>query len=116
MHISEPEYDPAGLASGDTIYLKAHTVKHIDVEGTAVQARWDSQGNWQALTIENVVCEHHTDITGPEFPGLKLPNGELLMGACDCDSSIHTAIQAQTPAQLGTRTTKSTSLHRTLSS
>ena len=40
------------MTSGDTIYLKTHTGKHIDVEGTAVQARWNGQGGWQALTIE----------------------------------------------------------------
>ena len=53
-HGIEPEWDVAGnaVASGDTIYLKTHTGKHIDVEGTAVQARWNDQGDWQALTIE----------------------------------------------------------------
>ena len=38
--------------SGDTVYLKAHTGKHIDVQGTAVKARWNGQGGWQALTME----------------------------------------------------------------
>ena len=41
---------------GDTVFLRAHTGKTIDVEGTAVQARWDdpeaSQERQQALTIE----------------------------------------------------------------
>ena len=40
------------IISGDTIYLKAHTGKNIDVEGTSVQARWENQGGWQALVIE----------------------------------------------------------------
>ena len=32
-------------------------------------------------------CENHTGITGPEFPGLKLPNGELpSASAGECDS------------------------------
>lgn len=40
------------ISSGDTIFLKAlSTGKHIDVEGTAVQARWTSHGTWQAITI-----------------------------------------------------------------
>merc|ERR1719478_1564380 len=44
----------AGIQSGDTVFLKtlAGNGNHVDVEGTAVQARWDSQGNWQAIVIE----------------------------------------------------------------
>jgi hypothetical protein len=45
---------PMSIQSGDIIFLKTlgGTWKHIDVEGSAVQARWESQGNWQAITIE----------------------------------------------------------------
>jgi len=44
----------AGLLSGDIIFLKTRSGngKHIDIEGTAVQSRWESQGNWQAIIIE----------------------------------------------------------------
>ena len=32
-------------------------------------------------------CEQHTGITGPEYPGLKLPDGQLTRGsACECHS------------------------------
>lgn len=36
------------------IFLKtrAGNGNHIDVEGTSVMARWQSHGNWQALTIQ----------------------------------------------------------------
>jgi hypothetical protein len=43
-----------GIRSGDTVFLKtlSGVGKHIDVEGTVVRARWESQGDWQALVIE----------------------------------------------------------------
>jgi hypothetical protein len=43
-----------GIQSGDTVFLKSRSGNgnHIDVEGSAVQARWESQGNFQALVIE----------------------------------------------------------------
>merc|ERR1719473_1000325 len=42
------------VRSGDVIFLKTRSGKgnHIDVEGVRVRARWQSQGQWQALTIE----------------------------------------------------------------
>jgi len=42
------------IISGDIVFLKTRAGKgnHVDVEGVAVQARWQSQGNWQAMTIE----------------------------------------------------------------
>ena len=37
-------------------------------------------------------CENHTGITGPEYPGLKLRNGELPNElACECHSCVHAA-------------------------
>lgn len=48
-----PTVAPVGIQSGDVIFLKtrAGNGKHIDVESSQVQARWDSQGTWQALEI-----------------------------------------------------------------
>jgi len=40
------------IRPGDVVFLRAHTWKMIDVEGTAVQARWYDEGTWQSLTIE----------------------------------------------------------------
>ena len=40
------------ISSGDTISLRAHTGKYIDVQGTTVKARGNDQGGQQALTIE----------------------------------------------------------------
>lgn len=42
------------IYDGETIYLRSHTGKYIDVEGTSVQARYEEKGDWQALTIETV--------------------------------------------------------------
>merc|ERR1711881_567147 len=43
-----------GVQSGDTIFLKTRSGNgnHIDVEGSEVRARWQSQGNLQAIVIE----------------------------------------------------------------
>mmetsp|Transcript_89989 Transcript_89989/g.155879 ORF Transcript_89989/g.155879 Transcript_89989/m.155879 type:complete len:652 (-) Transcript_89989:274-2229(-) len=43
-----------GIQSGDRVFLRVRdgTGNHIDVQGSAVQARWKSRGNWQAMTIE----------------------------------------------------------------
>jgi len=41
------------VRSGDVVYLKAHTGKHIEVEDHVVQARWTDHGIWQGLRIEN---------------------------------------------------------------
>ena len=43
---------------GETIYLRAHTGKYIDVEGTSVRARYDDKGDWQALIIEKTIGDH----------------------------------------------------------
>jgi len=42
-----------GVQSGDTIFLKTRSGNgnHIDVQGSAVRARWESRGNWQAMKI-----------------------------------------------------------------
>ena len=40
------------IASGDTIYLKANTGKYIDINGTALQARWTGQEQGQPIMIE----------------------------------------------------------------
>jgi len=44
----------AGIQSGDTVFLKSRSGNgnHIDVEASAVQARWESRGEWQSLVIE----------------------------------------------------------------
>jgi len=40
--------DGAGVIhAGDAVSLRAHTGKHIDVQGDAVQARWKDTGLWQ---------------------------------------------------------------------
>lgn len=43
-----------GIQSGDSIFLKTRSGngKHLDIEGSTVQARWESRGNWQQLLIE----------------------------------------------------------------
>jgi len=41
------------VVSGDSIQLSAHTGKKLDVEGTAVQARWGETGLWQTFSIES---------------------------------------------------------------
>merc|ERR1711939_54057 len=38
---------------GQAIHLLAHTGNRIEVEGTAVQARWAETGVWQTFTIES---------------------------------------------------------------
>lgn len=40
------------IMPGDTIFLRAHTGKIIEVQGEAVQAHWDDLGEWQAMIIE----------------------------------------------------------------
>lgn len=40
------------IFSGDRVFLKAHTGKHLDVEGEAVRARWNDHGVQQGLVIE----------------------------------------------------------------
>merc|ERR1712093_808203 len=37
---------------GDSIFLRAHTRKFIEVDGVAVQARWYEEGEWQSLVVE----------------------------------------------------------------
>lgn len=49
--------------SGDTVFLRAHTGAHIDVEDVVVQARWDDWGDWQKLFIER------KDGSGAVMPG-----------------------------------------------
>ena len=34
------------------VFLRTHTGKHIDVEGSKPRARWDDHGDWQKITIE----------------------------------------------------------------
>jgi hypothetical protein len=41
---------------GDTIVLRAHTGKMIDVVGSSVQARWFDYGAWQSLSIEKATA------------------------------------------------------------
>jgi len=42
------------IQSGDTVFLRvqAGTGNHLDVEGSAVQARWKARGHWQAIIME----------------------------------------------------------------
>jgi hypothetical protein len=49
-----PTPGPKGINSGDTVFLKTRSGKgkHIDIEGVAVRARWESRGAWQAIRIE----------------------------------------------------------------
>merc|ERR1711981_395709 len=43
-----------GIQSGETIFLQTRSGNgnHIDVQGSEVQARWQSQGNLQSIVIE----------------------------------------------------------------
>jgi hypothetical protein len=52
-----PTPGPKAINSGDTVFLKTRSGKgkHIDVEGVAVQARWESHGEWQAIKIEKEI-------------------------------------------------------------
>mmetsp|Transcript_1462 Transcript_1462/g.2454 ORF Transcript_1462/g.2454 Transcript_1462/m.2454 type:complete len:1085 (+) Transcript_1462:66-3320(+) len=40
------------ISSGDSVYLKTHTGKYLDVDGGAVRARYADRGAWQVLIIE----------------------------------------------------------------
>mmetsp|Transcript_33422 Transcript_33422/g.77624 ORF Transcript_33422/g.77624 Transcript_33422/m.77624 type:complete len:300 (-) Transcript_33422:95-994(-) len=40
------------IRPGDTVYLRAHTGRHLEVEAERVRARWDDHGDWQALVME----------------------------------------------------------------
>lgn len=40
------------IRPGDTVYLRAHTGRHLEVELDQVMARWDDHGDWQAFCIE----------------------------------------------------------------
>jgi len=44
----------SAIQSGDVIFLKTRSGNgnHIDAQGQTVQARWQSQGSWQAIRIE----------------------------------------------------------------
>jgi len=48
------QLDENSIQAGDIVFLQtfAGSGEHIDVQGTAVQARWVARGDWQALTIE----------------------------------------------------------------
>jgi len=48
---------------GDRIFLKAHTDMLIEVDGTAVQARWSDYGTWQSLVIEKAASRRLFDTT-----------------------------------------------------
>ena len=50
-HDGDDDGDGA-ISTGDTVYLKAHSGKHLDIEDTSVQARWTDHGNWQKLIVE----------------------------------------------------------------
>jgi len=43
-----------GIQSGDIVFLtvRSGAGNHVDVQGSAVQARWKSRGSWQALIIQ----------------------------------------------------------------
>ena len=42
------------ILSGDSIYLRAHTGKYIDVETAVARARYDDHGDWQRFVIEKM--------------------------------------------------------------
>jgi len=48
------ERDTSPVEYGDSIYLRANGERHtyLDVEGQDVRARWDDEGEWQVMTIE----------------------------------------------------------------
>jgi len=41
-----------GIKTGDQIYLRGSEGKHIEVQDTLAQARYDDRGDWQRFTIE----------------------------------------------------------------
>merc|ERR1712139_200325 len=42
------------IFSGDAVFLKAHTGMMLDVQSTAVQARWQDWGDWQKMFIQKL--------------------------------------------------------------
>jgi len=40
------------LVSGDTVFLQSNAGTYIDVEGDETRARWEDEGDWQALVLE----------------------------------------------------------------
>jgi len=37
---------------GDSVYFRAHTGRHLEVERDEVRARWDDHGDWQIFALE----------------------------------------------------------------
>lgn len=47
-------YGGRAIFAGDTVFLKSHTGKLVDVEGAVVQARYKDRGDWQKLVVEKL--------------------------------------------------------------
>merc|ERR1712093_281264 len=46
---------------GDSIFLRAHTGKFVEVDGVEVQARWYEEGQWQSLVVERSALRRLTE-------------------------------------------------------
>ena len=46
---------------GDSIFLRAHTGRLIEVSGDAVQANWLEMGEWQTLVVERSTLRRLTE-------------------------------------------------------
>merc|ERR1711907_571774 len=55
------KHGSGAIMPGDSIFLQAHTGNLIDVQGTAVQARWSDTGDWQTLVIEKAANRRLSD-------------------------------------------------------
>mmetsp|Transcript_62000 Transcript_62000/g.113757 ORF Transcript_62000/g.113757 Transcript_62000/m.113757 type:complete len:628 (-) Transcript_62000:257-2140(-) len=72
-----PTEVPAGIISGDTVFLRTRSGNgnHVDIEGVAVRARWQSHGNWQAMTIQK---DSRTAVHSGDIIYLKTHTGKHL--------------------------------------
>jgi len=81
--------------SGGVVYLRAHSNRHLDVEGKRVQARWNDQGEWQGITL-------HAE---GRAPGARLQHGDVVAlqavtGKTEAELLLHGIVPASGEAEL----------------
>jgi len=65
--------DGITIYSEDTIYLRSHTGRHIDVDNKLVRAQWNHRGGrWQGLEVQRAkACKHESSWNAkPDFPSI----------------------------------------------
>merc|ERR1712032_728132 len=66
---------PGHVRMGDTIFLRTFHGKYIDVDGSAVNARWADKGKWQEITV----CPPPSECGDVREDSAAISNGDTLL-------------------------------------